>query len=200
MPLQTIFNLPTEKQDKIISAAKNEFTEKSFYDASINKIIKEAGISRGSFYMYFENKEDLFIHLMDDYRDNMIQNVISNIDEKECDMFNIALALFDYITDVNMNDEAKCFLSKTFTTIDSELLSNFINIKDDKKEIKMLKKYANVEKFNIVDDKELIYIGDLMIGIMAMEIMFVFSGRYSAVEGRKRIKRKFELIKYGILK
>ena len=77
MPLQTFFNLTKEKQDKIISAAKNEFTEKSFYDASINKIIKEAGISRGSFYMYFVDKEDLFVYLMDDYRDKMIENVIS---------------------------------------------------------------------------------------------------------------------------
>ena len=59
MPTNNFFNLPIEKKKKIMNAAKSEFVEYSFYDASINRIIKNAGISRGSFYMYFENKEDI---------------------------------------------------------------------------------------------------------------------------------------------
>ena len=58
MPTNTFLNLPIEKKKKIMNAAKSEFVEYSFYDASINRIIKNAGISRGSFYMYFENKEE----------------------------------------------------------------------------------------------------------------------------------------------
>ena len=49
MPTNTFFNLPIEKKKKIMNAAKSEFVEYSFYDASINRIIKNAGISRGSF-------------------------------------------------------------------------------------------------------------------------------------------------------
>ena len=201
MPLQTFFNLTKEKQDKIISAAKNEFTEKSFYDASINKIIKEAGISRGSFYMYFVDKEDLFVYLMDDYRDKMIENVISNINNNgEHDIFVISLAVFDYITNVKIDDDARCFLSKTLTKIDSELLNHFINIKSDEKEIEMIKKYVDITKLRIKNEEELIYIGELIASTMCMEIMFVFSEKYKPLESRKRIQRKFEMIKYGILK
>ena len=47
MPTNTFFNLPIEKKKKIMNAAKSEFVEYSFYDASINRIIKNAG--RGSF-------------------------------------------------------------------------------------------------------------------------------------------------------
>ena len=54
MPTNTFFNLPIEKKEKIINAAKSEFVEYSFHDASINRIIKSAGISRVLFYMYFE--------------------------------------------------------------------------------------------------------------------------------------------------
>ena len=49
MPSQTFFNLSKEKQEALLEAAKTEFTKVTFHDASINQIIKEAGISRGSF-------------------------------------------------------------------------------------------------------------------------------------------------------
>ena len=45
-------------------AAENEFLENSFDAASINRIIKEAAIPRGSFYQYFESKEDLLIYIL----------------------------------------------------------------------------------------------------------------------------------------
>ena len=75
MPTNTFFNLPIEKREKIINAAKSEFVEYSFHDASINKIIKSAGISRGSFYMYFENKEDLFLYILDGYREEALAEI-----------------------------------------------------------------------------------------------------------------------------
>ena len=53
-------NLPAEKQEKLLEAATREFSHRPFNEASINQIIKEAGIPRGSFYMYFQDKEDLF--------------------------------------------------------------------------------------------------------------------------------------------
>lgn len=49
-----------EKQEKIISAATKEFSKYPFKSASINRIIKKCGISRGSFYQYFEDKFDLY--------------------------------------------------------------------------------------------------------------------------------------------
>ena len=64
MPNDTFFNLPKEKQERIIGAAVCEFARVPFSDASINKIIKDAGISRGSFYQYFADKEDLFLFII----------------------------------------------------------------------------------------------------------------------------------------
>ena len=43
----------------------NEFSRVSYTDASINQIIQNAGISRGSFYTYFIDKDDLFSYLLD---------------------------------------------------------------------------------------------------------------------------------------
>ena len=53
-------NLDEDKQDQIIDAAVEEFADKGYEAASINRIIEQAGISKGSMYYYFEDKADLF--------------------------------------------------------------------------------------------------------------------------------------------
>ncbi|MEC9485372.1 MAG: TetR/AcrR family transcriptional regulator [Candidatus Izemoplasma sp.] len=60
MPNQTFHNLPNDKQNRIIEAAINEFSQRDYESAMISKIIKDAHIPRGSFYQYFEGKKDLY--------------------------------------------------------------------------------------------------------------------------------------------
>ena len=59
MPTQRFFKLKEEKRRLILEAAAHEFSRVPYSAASINQIIKEADISRGSFYTYFEDKQDL---------------------------------------------------------------------------------------------------------------------------------------------
>jgi len=64
MPKQTFFNLPEEKREKIVSAAVDEFVEYGLENASTNRIVSNSGIAKGSFYQYFEDKQDVFKHLL----------------------------------------------------------------------------------------------------------------------------------------
>ncbi|MUU10235.1 MAG: TetR/AcrR family transcriptional regulator [Oscillibacter sp.] len=70
MPSSTFLNLPAEKQEKLLEAATREFSHRPFNEASINQIIKEAGIP-GQLYMYFQDKEDLFRYLLKGYVDQL---------------------------------------------------------------------------------------------------------------------------------
>ena len=64
MPKDTFYNLSPEKKERIEAAAIKEFRD-YYYDASsINRIVEEAGIAKGSFYQYFEDKKDLYKHIM----------------------------------------------------------------------------------------------------------------------------------------
>lgn len=65
MPKQTFLNLPEEKRETITTAAVEEFAGYGFESASINRIVANSGISKGSFYQYFEDKADVFRHLVD---------------------------------------------------------------------------------------------------------------------------------------
>lgn len=64
MPKQTFLNLPEEKRSVIVKAAIDEFAEYGFESASINRMVANSGISKGSFYQYFEDKRDVFMHLL----------------------------------------------------------------------------------------------------------------------------------------
>lgn len=65
LPKQTFFNLPEEKRQIIINAAVDEFADYGFESASINRIVANSGISKGSFYQYFDGKMDVFHHLLE---------------------------------------------------------------------------------------------------------------------------------------
>jgi len=64
MPRQTFLNLTEAKRAPILTAALAEFSSHSYEAASINVICRESGIPKGSFYQYFENKYDLYRHLL----------------------------------------------------------------------------------------------------------------------------------------
>ena len=53
--------IPEEKRNRIIEAAMNEFAIFGYRNANTNKIARNADISVGSLFQYFENKEDLFL-------------------------------------------------------------------------------------------------------------------------------------------
>ena len=52
------------KREAILEAALTEFSSNDFKNASVNQIIKDANTSKGNFYHYFSNKEELYIALL----------------------------------------------------------------------------------------------------------------------------------------
>ena len=65
MPKQTFLNLPEEKRQVFIAIALDEFANNDYNSASVSKIVEKAGIAKGSLYQYFEDKQDLFLYLLD---------------------------------------------------------------------------------------------------------------------------------------
>ncbi len=55
--------LAQKRQQQILQAAAQVFAEKGFNGATIRDIARAAGVSEGSIYLYFKNKQDLLVHL-----------------------------------------------------------------------------------------------------------------------------------------
>lgn len=56
---------PEKRRAIILDAAKKVFAEKGFHNAGVADIIEEAGIARGTFYLYFKSKNGIFTALME---------------------------------------------------------------------------------------------------------------------------------------
>jgi len=54
-----------ERKSELLDSALDEFTRNNYESASLNTIIKNAGVSKGSFYYHFGNKENLYIYLLE---------------------------------------------------------------------------------------------------------------------------------------
>ncbi len=52
--------LDEEKRERVLSAAINEFADKNYNNASMNVVVKTAGISKGALFKYFRSKAGLF--------------------------------------------------------------------------------------------------------------------------------------------
>ncbi|QSX04870.1 TetR/AcrR family transcriptional regulator [Sedimentibacter sp. zth1] len=73
MPKNTFLNLKDEKKQKIKAAAISEFAQYGIQNASVNRIVKSAGIATGSFYQYFEGIKDLFIYIIVEIANEKLQ-------------------------------------------------------------------------------------------------------------------------------
>ena len=51
-------------RNRLLEAAEIEFGEKGFHDAAISGITRRAGVALGTFYTYFESKEEIFAALV----------------------------------------------------------------------------------------------------------------------------------------
>jgi TetR/AcrR family transcriptional regulator len=143
-------NLDEEKQDRIINAAIKEFAQKGFDNASTNEIVKEAGISKGLLFHYFQNKKLLYLflyeHMLQIFLDRMLERI--NWDEKDIfiryrqiailkfELFQIYPDMFNFIKSIyseaspnvkmDLNHKGKELFESSFSKLFSDIdLSKF---------------------------------------------------------------------------
>ena len=90
MPKSTFYNIDEEKRERIIEVIIEEFSENTYDTASINQIVKNADIAKGSFYQYFEDKLDIYklaMGIAQSERNKYIKRV--NEDNRYIDEFRI---------------------------------------------------------------------------------------------------------------
>lgn len=63
-PRERLQALPVERQVQLLDPAEHEFAEHGYEQASINRILKQAGMSKGQAYHYIAGKADLYYAVM----------------------------------------------------------------------------------------------------------------------------------------
>ena len=127
MPSATFFRLPEEKRERLIEASWSELSQVRFNDVSINRIIAAARIPRGSFYQYFNDKEDLISYLLEDMREYFIALLRDVLIGAKGDLFALPLLAYDRFISGQGHTEPMLTLFIKLMTLNKGLdLQNFM--------------------------------------------------------------------------
>lgn len=66
---------------QLLEAARIVFTERGYGATTVASITDGADIAHGTFYLYFRNKEDVFVHVISDVLEEVYQRSLSAIEE-----------------------------------------------------------------------------------------------------------------------
>src|SRR5262245_9017699 len=69
------------KRKQILDGARRVFMKLGFDAASMNDVTREAGVSKGTLYVYFANKEELFTTLKESKRSAFVPSVRNTLKE-----------------------------------------------------------------------------------------------------------------------
>ncbi|MCZ6468366.1 MAG: TetR/AcrR family transcriptional regulator [Candidatus Dadabacteria bacterium] len=53
------------RKEEIIKAASNLFSQKSYHDVTMDQIAGEVGVAKGTIYLYFKSKENLYLGILE---------------------------------------------------------------------------------------------------------------------------------------
>ena len=200
---KTFYNLPYEKRKRITDAVIKEFMERPNEKVSINRIIKTAEISRGSFYQYFDDKVDL-IEIITKTMFEESSNKAKEILKLSCgDLFVMYIKMFDYFGDYSSQKQTMKIMRnlvdsfKANDDLVSEYLKNRFNIALSNNEIYLMVDRQNL-KFQ--DDESVKCLIEILTQVLKNAIFDVFVAGSDREEVRERLIKKIDIIKQGAVK
>jgi AcrR family transcriptional regulator len=197
MPKDTFYNLSSEKQNKIIDAATEEFTRNSLHKSRVSNIIQKANIPRGSFYQYFIDLEDLYFHVMNMYIDSIYESGL-NFTERTNDLFEFAMLTFDYDYEAYTNDKRHKLMGNMMQTISEnpEYMTGF-----NTKRIEYVERILDLmDTSNVVhrNKNELVRIYSLIQNLKRGVVHKSMMDKLSKKEAKNEFSWQMEILKNGI--
>lgn len=119
----TFDNISIEKRRRIIETATMEFAKKGYHEASVSVIASKAGISVGSVYKYFENKQDLFLTIVD-HSISRLENLLSDLAKADEDVIIKVEKIIREIISASRSDATLIKLYNSMTSINDKKLAH----------------------------------------------------------------------------
>lgn len=200
MPKLTFYNLSEEKQQKLIGAAQEEFSAVPFYNVSIANIVKTAGIPRGSFYQYFEDKEDLYLFLLNGLAKNRKEEFAFILKKHNGELFH---ALVEFYASVLQKAEMPEFTRNIFLNMTDKtemVLSQIIADKDNSEKFEEMKSLTDRSKLNIQNDYEFYHLLKILFAVTMRNWIEKFAKDLTSEESVANYEMELEMLQNGLAK
>lgn len=204
---ETFLRLPEEKRNRFLDAAWGEFTTVRFTDASINRIIKQAGIPRGSFYQYFESKDDLFQYLLKQTGSHFFHGYLEILQQAGGDLFRAQLLSFDQFGICQLDPSTPMYRCREIMRVNPGMdLEKFMASPSQPcgrlfSHLDALKSHLDLSIFRQQDDAFISQILQVSMFLLASAIMGVLTHPdWGAEVCRANLESQLRLLQYGCLK
>jgi AcrR family transcriptional regulator len=201
MPKATFFNLPEKKRQSLIKAMETEFSRVPVYEASIANIVKTAEISRGSFYQYFEDKEDAYYYILKEQASRRNKQFIMQLEKHQGDLFEAITAFYyDLLVELPDDKEYNFFrnallnVTHQIETIFNEIIENNLR----KNGIEEITKLINKDILNIESEHELSHVIHIISAVAFRNFVEKFTKELNDDEAIERFKAEMKLLKKGL--
>ena len=200
MPTQTFTKLPEEKKKRIFTAIYEELKRAPFPEMSINQVIKNAGIPRGSFYQYFENKEDAFDYFIDEASRGLKQYISDKILSIHGDMFEIAAEIFDAFAKDGSEFFGSDIVRHAIPYIDMKKISPFSNYISDLSTEKRLQTFSalGIGNLKFKSEEEILDVLSIMEAMFHSMVPIVYSHPELTDELCESYRRRLKIIKRAV--
>lgn len=198
----TFYNLPEEKRNRIINAVMNEFSSASTEKVSINRIIKAANISRGSFYQYFDDKVDLVEVLVKTFMNTAYDEFRTALTNSDGDIFSTYIHIFELIAKCIDDKKQKIVLKNLFKNLkaNDDLISDYLtNRFEGISEI--FNGFDSIIRDNLrfISDEEVHSLSLILTLILKNAVFNLFVKNENPDKVREEFMRKIKIIKAGAL-
>ncbi len=198
MPKKTFFSLPDKKRNLVLAASKKEFSRVPLANALVSNIIIDANIPRGSFYQYFDDIEDCFYYIVDEYSKEIKMKLISNIKDLNGDLIKSYHNLFLYILELIEEEKNEAYFENLFLNMNYRIQKMFTpNFNDGLNNIINM---VNVENLNIQNKFSLGYVLDIIESLMIHNIVETYNRHMPKEKKIEIFEKELILISKGIVK
>jgi AcrR family transcriptional regulator len=203
MPNATFFNLSESKRKTLIEAAEKEFSRVPLHEASISNIIKAAGIPRGSFYQYFENKDDLYFYLLDEKLKVGKTHFLTKLAEHKGDIIEAFIEMHHQFLVMMPDEEEENFIKNALLYATHKVENSFTYLADAKQDQKHFQKMMELidkQSINVKSDTDLNLILQIIAAVAFHNLIEKLSKRLSDEQAIQNLRVQMDLIKFGIYK
>lgn len=197
MPTQTFSKLPEEKKRRIFLAIYEELKRVPFPEMSINQIIKNAGIPRGSFYQYFENKEDAFDYFIEEASDNLKKYISEKVLSVHGDIFEIAEEIFVAFATEGYEYLGSDMIRHAVPYVDMKKINKFSSYFDDLNKEKKIQTFSalGIGNLKVKNEEEILDIIAIIEALLHSTMPTVYAHPECFDELNTAFKRRMEIIK-----
>ena len=196
----TFYNLSDAKRERVIRAIMQEFAGNESEKVSINRIIKNADISRVSFYQYFDDKVDLVEVVFKSLMDMALGETFRAVSVSNGDVFYVYSKLLDILSSFRKNEEQRAIVHNLVINMheNDSLVAEYLSTRC-KGFTEMRELYGSLSRENLRfrSDEDVIALQQILNDILKDALFQIYVNNEDFEAARGAFARKLAIIECG---